>query len=220
MLVVILLLVASLKIVYVDPRRRPSKFGFRFLEIEDPEIICDLPEDPGPCKSTRIRWNYDSFTGNCYMFKYGGCYGNENNFLSYQQCMHKCYGVRMVNPDYVDENGSEQAEVNTDDVFENGDEQPEVNTDDVFEYGDEEPEVNTDDVFEYGDEEPEVNTDDVFEYRDEQPEVNTDDVVENGSEQPKVNTNGFVVYASGSRNPYLEQMTRAQKWINSNKFFR
>ncbi|XP_063907898.1 kunitz/BPTI-like toxin [Zophobas morio] len=111
MLVFILPLVASLNIISVNPT---------FF----PKIICHLPEDPGPCQALSIRWSYDSRRKDCYKFKYGGCHGNENNFVAYRPCMYKCYGVGGVGNGRV-----------TNDVVENGTVHPGVNIPDFVENG-------------------------------------------------------------------------------------
>ncbi|XP_031574707.1 CUB and sushi domain-containing protein 3-like [Actinia tenebrosa] len=52
--------------------------------------ICKQPVNRGPCTQKVSRWTFDSVTGRCKRFNYGGCYGNENNFLSKQLCLRRC----------------------------------------------------------------------------------------------------------------------------------
>ncbi|XP_025408017.1 papilin isoform X2 [Sipha flava] len=54
---------------------------------------CDQPLTPGPCKGNYSRWYYDKSARTCSLFNYGGCKGNQNNFLTKESCSHKC-----VNP--------------------------------------------------------------------------------------------------------------------------
>ncbi len=54
--------------------------------------ICTLPEVRGPCRAYFIRWRYNSFTGHCQKFVYGGCRGNANNFRTQQECEDVCRG--------------------------------------------------------------------------------------------------------------------------------
>ncbi|KAJ3647551.1 hypothetical protein Zmor_019422 [Zophobas morio] len=239
MLVVILLLVASLKIISMDPTHPPRNLLYNFSKTQDPDIIYNPTEDPGPCKAVHIRWSYDQLTGNWYKYKYGECVGNTNNFLSYKQCLLNCRVTisdkppgwftndilekdnddPTVNTDYV-ENSSEQPKVHTDDVVENGSEQQEVNANDVVENGSAQPEASPDDVAESSSEQPEVNTNDVVKNSSEQPEMNPNDVVENGSEQPEVAKFDIVVYGNNPRTQNLIEMmlklaSNAQKeWIS------
>ncbi|XP_024082550.1 papilin isoform X1 [Cimex lectularius] len=52
--------------------------------------ICLSPVDPGPCLEQIPSWHYDSQTGECKSFLYGGCEGNANRFLSEEQCERQC----------------------------------------------------------------------------------------------------------------------------------
>ncbi|XP_063603126.1 papilin-like [Penaeus indicus] len=51
---------------------------------------CSLPQDAGPCTDYQTRWTYDSATGVCKQFVYGGCHGNENRFGSRDECERRC----------------------------------------------------------------------------------------------------------------------------------
>ncbi|XP_072109534.1 tissue factor pathway inhibitor 2 [Mobula birostris] len=51
---------------------------------------CSLPKDEGPCKAINHRYYYNVATGKCEKFVYGGCKGNENNFLSAIDCTDRC----------------------------------------------------------------------------------------------------------------------------------
>jgi len=52
--------------------------------------ICKQPPKTGKCRGAFMRWNFDSRDGNCKKFVYGGCGGNENNFLSKRSCQETC----------------------------------------------------------------------------------------------------------------------------------
>ncbi|XP_043925008.1 low-density lipoprotein receptor-related protein 11 isoform X2 [Protopterus annectens] len=54
-----------------------------------PEFCLD-PPDVGPCRGIFPRWYYDVTTGTCMHFIYGGCKGNENNFLQETDCVNEC----------------------------------------------------------------------------------------------------------------------------------
>ncbi|KAK4303757.1 hypothetical protein Pmani_024255 [Petrolisthes manimaculis] len=51
---------------------------------------CLLPKDAGPCQNFQPRYYYNSHTGHCEYFAYGGCLGNWNNFNTIQECLEAC----------------------------------------------------------------------------------------------------------------------------------
>lgn len=54
---------------------------------------CSLPRDTGPCRNDNLRYFFDSAVKKCRPFVYGGCQGNQNNFLSEQDCQQSCVGI-------------------------------------------------------------------------------------------------------------------------------
>lgn len=52
--------------------------------------ICELEAETGPCRALFLRWHFDMATKKCMEFVYGGCQGNENNFLSEEECYKAC----------------------------------------------------------------------------------------------------------------------------------
>ncbi|XP_014313506.1 WAP four-disulfide core domain protein 8 [Myotis lucifugus] len=54
------------------------------------EEPCMLSLDQGNCDRFDRRWYYDLKNLLCKPFKYGGCDGNSNNFLSKEDCMKAC----------------------------------------------------------------------------------------------------------------------------------
>lgn len=52
--------------------------------------FCQLLPDPGPCTSQVQRWYFLPREGDCIEFPWGGCQGNDNNFLSLEQCRSAC----------------------------------------------------------------------------------------------------------------------------------
>ncbi|CAH6776817.1 Spint3 [Phodopus roborovskii] len=52
--------------------------------------LCSLPMQIGECRALLLRWYYNTKSGKCVRFNFGGCGGNENNFLSRDQCRLAC----------------------------------------------------------------------------------------------------------------------------------
>jgi len=53
--------------------------------------LCKLPAAPGLCLAYFPRWFFNSKTGKCEKFIYGGCGGNKNNFLTKEDCEKTCW---------------------------------------------------------------------------------------------------------------------------------
>ncbi|KAG9265150.1 kunitz-type protease inhibitor 2-like [Astyanax mexicanus] len=49
---------------------------------------CQAEKKVGPCRASMPRFFYNS--GTCQRFTYGGCKGNNNNYLSEEECMKTC----------------------------------------------------------------------------------------------------------------------------------
>ncbi|NXJ91338.1 TFPI1 inhibitor, partial [Corythaixoides concolor] len=52
--------------------------------------VCAMKADEGPCKAIHIRYHFNIQSRECEIFEYGGCHGNENNFLTLEECQKKC----------------------------------------------------------------------------------------------------------------------------------
>ncbi|KAL6733272.1 hypothetical protein Aduo_003933 [Ancylostoma duodenale] len=57
---------------------------------------CDLPLEKGPCNGSIPRFGFDSGSRKCVQFKYGGCKGNKNNFLTMENCQKECIGEGIL----------------------------------------------------------------------------------------------------------------------------
>jgi len=57
------------------------------------EKVCDLEKLVGNCKGLLPRYYYNKLTKICESFNYGGCNGNKNNFLTFQECQDICSPV-------------------------------------------------------------------------------------------------------------------------------
>lgn len=51
---------------------------------------CRVPKEVGPCRASFRRWFFNSQTGQCEQFIYGGCRGNNNNFDTKAECQERC----------------------------------------------------------------------------------------------------------------------------------
>ncbi len=57
-------------------------------EQSTPEQICAQPIEAGSCQADFSRY---AFNGNeCVTFSFGGCEGNENNFITLEDCQEMC----------------------------------------------------------------------------------------------------------------------------------
>lgn len=58
-----------------------------------PDERCILPMRKGVCRALIARWTYNPISKECKEFRFGGCDGNENNFLSRKHCLDTCKGI-------------------------------------------------------------------------------------------------------------------------------
>lgn len=52
--------------------------------------VCSLIADGGSCYNYAIQWAYNSMSGKCEQFWYGGCDGNLNRFDTQEACEARC----------------------------------------------------------------------------------------------------------------------------------
>jgi hypothetical protein len=52
-----------------------------------------LPREKGPCKDDQEKFYFDTKTGKCEKFPFGGCFGNLNNFESLDECESTCHAL-------------------------------------------------------------------------------------------------------------------------------
>ncbi|XP_026736577.1 kappaPI-actitoxin-Avd3c-like [Trichoplusia ni] len=58
--------------------------------IDARDAKCLQPVDPGICRGQIPAYYFNSETGNCEKFFYGGCMGNNNRFTSKAECNAVC----------------------------------------------------------------------------------------------------------------------------------
>jgi hypothetical protein len=56
---------------------------------------CTQPVEAGPCEGEFNRFYYDTITGQCRSFIYGGCKKNKNNFVTLKDCLKTCVEPRQ-----------------------------------------------------------------------------------------------------------------------------
>lgn len=57
-----------------------------FLSVE----LCFLEPKPGNCRDSQTRWYFDSDKNDCSILFFTGCGGNNNNFMSREDCLDTC----------------------------------------------------------------------------------------------------------------------------------
>lgn len=68
------------------------------FDYETARTICNLEADVGSCRGIYKRFFYDAARQSCQEFEYGGCRGNQNNFLTSEICMSSCSLIRATIP--------------------------------------------------------------------------------------------------------------------------
>lgn len=68
------------------------------FDYETARRICNLEADGGSCRGVYKRYYYDPSRQSCQEFEYGGCRGNQNNFLTSEICMSSCSLIRASVP--------------------------------------------------------------------------------------------------------------------------
>ncbi|XP_023658081.1 kunitz-type protease inhibitor 1a [Paramormyrops kingsleyae] len=54
------------------------------------ENHCLVPKKVGPCRGSFPRWHYNAASERCEQFVFGGCKGNNNNYVSKNECEDAC----------------------------------------------------------------------------------------------------------------------------------
>uniref|UniRef100_A0A663LSG3 BPTI/Kunitz inhibitor domain-containing protein n=1 Tax=Athene cunicularia TaxID=194338 RepID=A0A663LSG3_ATHCN len=74
-------------------------FFFFFFFPQAGPLLCYSPKDEGLCSSSVPRYYYDTKTKSCKEFKYTGCGGNANNFVTEKDCYNVCRKGKRVEND-------------------------------------------------------------------------------------------------------------------------
>ncbi|XP_030626759.1 kunitz-type protease inhibitor 1b [Chanos chanos] len=65
------------------------------LTPEQSESHCLVPKKVGRCRGAFPRWYYNAATSECETFTYGGCAGNNNNYITEKECKDACEGTSV-----------------------------------------------------------------------------------------------------------------------------
>ncbi|CAN9508013.1 unnamed protein product [Ophioblennius macclurei] len=63
------------------------------IDINQRKATCTEPPHTGPCRASHSRWFYNPLLQKCFVFTFGGCEANSNNFLEEAECKRSCSGV-------------------------------------------------------------------------------------------------------------------------------
>ena len=61
-----------------------------YLEKDPTPRLCSLPKKIGRCRAALPRYYYHKVAQECVPFKYGGCRGNRNRFITKEKCDCVC----------------------------------------------------------------------------------------------------------------------------------
>ena len=59
---------------------------FFFLATSQTNICKNLFDSESKCPSAQVMWGFDTSSGACKEFKFGGCFGNRNRLPSKAKC--------------------------------------------------------------------------------------------------------------------------------------
>ena len=62
----------------------------KFYNFFSDSDICDLSPETGTCRGSFERYYFNSESGECEAFEYGGCDANANNFEDKETCEMRC----------------------------------------------------------------------------------------------------------------------------------
>ncbi|XP_060908814.1 kunitz-type protease inhibitor 1-like isoform X3 [Labrus mixtus] len=84
----------QLTVIDSNSQSHDTKVKVLVLSPELTSLYCLAPQKVGPCRAMFRRWRYDAASGECNEFIFGGCKQNNNNFLSKDECLSACSGVK------------------------------------------------------------------------------------------------------------------------------
>uniref|UniRef100_A0A803VVR2 Tissue factor pathway inhibitor n=2 Tax=Ficedula albicollis TaxID=59894 RepID=A0A803VVR2_FICAL len=79
----------------LDDSKEEHVVGAAWPPLKLVHSFCAMKADDGPCKAIHIRYFFNIKSRKCEVFEYGGCHGNENNFLTLEECQEKCVAKEL-----------------------------------------------------------------------------------------------------------------------------
>lgn len=79
--------------------------------------VCSLKTDPGPCNDYQAMWYFEPLTQVCRRFFYGGCEGNENKFVTHDECIEFCLSTSTHQTDQSEPATENEAVLGTNSGF-------------------------------------------------------------------------------------------------------
>ncbi|KAL2302558.1 hypothetical protein Nmel_009987 [Mimus melanotis] len=86
----LLFCIAGCAAAELDDSKEEHVVGAAWPPLKLVHSFCAMKADDGPCKAIHIRYFFNIKSRKCEVFEYGGCHGNENNFLTLEECQQKC----------------------------------------------------------------------------------------------------------------------------------
>ncbi|XP_009466286.1 PREDICTED: tissue factor pathway inhibitor isoform X2 [Nipponia nippon] len=74
----------------LDDDKEEDVLGAALPPLKLGHSVCAMKADEGPCKAIHMRYYFNIQSRECEIFEYGGCHGNENNFLTLEECQQNC----------------------------------------------------------------------------------------------------------------------------------
>mmetsp|Transcript_19904 Transcript_19904/g.22213 ORF Transcript_19904/g.22213 Transcript_19904/m.22213 type:complete len:88 (-) Transcript_19904:151-414(-) len=65
-------------------------FGTGSFALNCDETVCSKPAEVGKCRMAVPRYHYNTESGKCEIFTWGGCDPKENNFKTVEECNNIC----------------------------------------------------------------------------------------------------------------------------------